>query len=198
MPAEEGCEIAASMGQLIHNGTLQVSQASAITSAIAASIAASDINKTNQDEQQVIAAQMISQLMLGFTSGTTDPILVAKNTAISNAVVAVAKSVAAASYKAYAIKTSSKDEDRTGYANQVAGSAAQAVALALPGGDGTSQANDRMKILLKIATAVEGVTPTQLGDFAVGTAVSNVLGDPSGNLYAVNCLTEQETPVTNY
>ena len=189
VPSEEACEIANSMGGLIHSNVLSINQASSIASAIASGA----MVKTVPAELQVVAAQMVAQLMQGFQSGATDPIKVANNNIIVNAVAGVARSVAFVSYRNNVVKTAlPNDPDHlSGFANQVAGSAAQAVLLS------TLTQSEIDTILLKIAQSIQAVTPSIAGDMAVADAVRNV-HDHSSTQYAVNCLTEAETPVTNY
>ena len=196
VPAEEACEIATAMGSLIQSGTLKISQASAIASAIANGA----LVKTTPDELQVVAAQLVVSLMGNYKPvSSLDPNSptyktdLATNQSIVNAVAAVAKSVAQVSYKYNVVKTLTDDDHVSGFANQVAGSAMQAVLLK----PNLNAATEQPAFALAIMKAVSSVTPTNLGDSAVAFAVNNVLTHQPVS-YAVNCLNEAETPVTNY
>jgi hypothetical protein len=208
LPAEEACEVSNVLGGLIHAGTLKVSQASPIASAIATSLVKNSLKLNTdlaiQEELQVVAAQMMGQLLKGYIPSTppADLLTTAANKRIIAAIAAVAKSVAAVDYKKYAVKTTilplatdpgyaAAANLLSGYANQVAGSSAQEVILhGLP-------SSDRDLILLAILKAVKSVT-SAAGDLQVATAVNNARNPSSGIDYLTECLNEQETPVTNY
>jgi len=178
------------MGDLIASGTLGINQAASI----AASIANASSVKKDPSELQVVAAQLITRLMGQFKSNATDAAGLALDNSIANAVAAVAKSVAASSYKNNADKTNTTDLTvYTGYVNEIAGSAARAVSLSK-----LSQF-ELDGILLKISLAVQTVTPTVIGDTYVAQAVQNVRDGNNPSQYEISCnVNETETPVTNY
>jgi hypothetical protein len=121
----------------------------------------------------------------------------AANKTIASAITAVAKSVAAAEYKKYFVKTAT-DDQLSGFANNVAGSAAEEIMLKFPlpvSGTDTFQV-ERDALLAAIQKAVQSVTGPA-GDVQVVLAVDKARAQ-TGPLFDTACINGPETPVTNF
>ena len=205
LPAEEACEISRTLGALIGAGTLKVSQAAPIAAAISAGLVKNSLHRIEntpaaiQEELQVVGAQMIEQLLSLYNPGTSNADFLKLNKTLASAIAAVAKSVAKVDYKQYAIKTSSNVDVLSGFANQVAGSAAEAVMIkfGVLGVNDDAKRIDRDGILLAIAKAVQSVTSTAAGDSQVANAVAAAMNQT--HIFDTACnVNEQETPVTDF
>jgi uncharacterized membrane protein len=192
IPAEYASEVSQAAGALVGTGTgaiLKLSQAAAIAKAIASAASV----KNNQEELQVVSAQMIGQLLSLWTPGDFTG---AVNKTVLGAITAVAKSVSQVAFAANTTKLnpSASGIQNTRYVDQIAGSAAQMVANML------STHNDDINFITNaISAALVSVTTTPAGDSAVAAAISQGK-DLATKEYATDnhYLNSDETPVTNY
>ena len=191
-PAEQVCEISNVMGQLVQSGTISYKSASGITKALASATSV----KKNEEELQVVTAQMVGQLMVNFVTGavlTKDQISL--NNSIVSAIADVAKQVASVAYKNNYVKGSTQANDVSGLANLVAGAASQMVLASR-----TLTLGEYGPIMQAITKAVKSVT-NSTGDTYVESAVTTAINAFTNSLpgiYKTLCIIGVETPVTNY